>query len=151
MSQFVARVGRSVVVLVMAVALAGAASCTSPTSPTFRADFEKIDLVAGTGAEAASGATALVNYTGWLYDNTKTDKKGDQFDASPAGQPFVFQLGAGQVISGWDVGIIGMKVGGKRRLIIPSQLAYGRQGAGDRIPPNATLVFDIELVSLATQ
>jgi len=123
-------------------------SCTSPTSPAYKASFTTTDLTVGTGTEAASGMTLLVNYTGWLYDETKADKKGFQFDASPAGQPFVFKLGVGQVIQGWDLGVVGEKVGGLRRLVVPAHLAYGREGAGSSIPPNATLVFEIELLSV---
>jgi len=126
----------------------GSSACTSPTSPTFRAEFATIDLRLGTGAEAASGDTLMVHYTGWLYDDTKPDKKGEEFDGSTPEQPFVFQLGSGQVIGGWEVGLPGMKVGGLRKLIIPSGLAYGREGAGTSIPPNATLVFEIELLSV---
>ena len=124
------------------------ASCVAPTSPTVKAPFTTLDVRAGTGDAAASGNTLMVNYIGWLYDDTKPDKKGAQFDASPAGQPFVFRLGAGQVIQGWDAGLVGQKVGGLRQLIIPSELAYGRVGAGTMIPPNATLVFEVELISL---
>ncbi len=126
-----------------------AASCTSPTSPTVGAPFSQTDLKVGTGAAAATGQTLMVNYTGWLFDNTKSDKKGKQFDKSPDGQPFIFKLGSAQVIEGWDLGLVGMKVGGIRRLVVPSELAYGRNGAGTLIPPNATLVFDIELLSVA--
>lgn len=125
------------------------AACTSPTSPTVRVAFTQTDIKVGTGAEAATGKTIMVLYSGWLYDNTKSDKKGDLFDETPADQPFVFKLGAGQVIQGWDLGIVGMKVGGIRQLIIPSALAYARVGAGSTIPPNATLVFQIELLSVA--
>ena len=122
--------------------------CTSPTSPTFRAEFATIDLRVGTGAEAATGMTVLVNYTGWLYDDTKADKKGEQFDASKPDQPFVFKLGGAQVIAGMDLGVQGMKVGGLRRIIIPTSLAYDRAGAGTQIPPNASLVFEVELLSI---
>ena len=131
------------------VAGVGALSaCTSPTSPTVKASFASSDLRVGTGDTAASGNTLMVHYIGWLYDDTKSDKKGAQFDASPAGQPFVFKLGFAQVIQGWDQGLVGMKVGGLRKLIVPSELAYGRVGAGSSIPPNATLVFEVELISL---
>jgi FKBP-type peptidyl-prolyl cis-trans isomerase FkpA len=130
------------------VGLVGATgACTSPTSPTFRASFAQIDVVVGAGDEATSGKTLVVNYTGWLYDDTKPDKKGEKFDGSTPNQPFVFTLGSGQVIAGWDLGIVGMKVGGLRRLVIPSNLAYAREGVGSIIPPNATLVFDIELIN----
>ena len=126
----------------------GAPACTAPTSPTVKAPFTIEDLRAGTGAAAEAGDTLMVNYTGWLYDDTKTDKKGAIFDASTAGQPFVFKLGVAQVIQGWDQGLAGMKVGGLRKLIVPSEMAYGRVGAGSSIPPNATLVFEVELISL---
>jgi FKBP-type peptidyl-prolyl cis-trans isomerase FkpA len=126
------------------------ASCTSPTSPAYKSSFIITDLTVGTGTEAASGMTLLVNYTGWLYDETKADKKGSQFDASPAGQPFVFKLGVGQVIQGWDLGVVGEKIGGIRRLVVPADLAYGREGAGSSIPPNATLVFEIELINVVS-
>lgn len=101
------------------------------------------DSVVGTGAEAVPGKTVTVNYTGMLPN-------GQVFDSTSAhGQPFSFTLGAGQVIKGWDQGIAGMKVGGKRRLIIPADLAYGAQGAGNgAIPPNATLIFDVELLQV---
>lgn len=100
------------------------------------------DSVVGTGAEAKPGSTVTVNYTGMLPD-------GKVFDSTSAhGQPFSFKLGAGQVIKGWDQGIAGMKVGGKRRLIIPPGMAYGSQGAGGVIPPNATLIFDVELLQV---
>jgi FKBP-type peptidyl-prolyl cis-trans isomerase len=135
--------------LAAAVALGAAAACTSPTSPTVKASFTTEDLRLGTGGSAAVGQTLMVYYTGWLYDDTKDDKKGAKFDGTTAGQPFVFKLGYGQVIQGWDQGIIGMKVGGLRKLIIPSEMAYGRAGAGTLIPPNATLVFEVELLSVA--
>ncbi len=149
MSQFVARASRVAAAAVFATLVSGAAGCSSPTSPTVHAVLQRIELRVGTGAAATSGKTLMVNYTGWLYDDTKPDKKGAQFDASPAGQPLVFQLGTGQVIEGWDVGLLYMRVGGLRRLIIPSDLAYGRAGSGSVIPPNASLVFEVELLSVA--
>ena len=149
MNEPVARVSRLALRALLAIMSIGAASCTSPTSPTVKAPFTTTDLRVGTGATAATGQTLMVNYSGWLYDDTKEDKKGTQFDASAPGQPFVFKLGFAQVIQGWDEGIVGMKVGGLRRLIVPSELAYGRTGAGSTIPPNATLVFEIELLSVA--
>ena len=98
------------------------------------------ELVAGNGAEAAAGQTVTVHYTGWLTNGTKFDSSKDRND------PFVFPLGAGHVIRGWDEGVQGMKVGGKRKLTIPADLGYGARGAGGVIPPNATLVFEVELL-----
>ena len=112
------------------------------------AELQKIDVVVGTGPEARSGAVR-VHYTGWLHDPGKADGHGRKFDSSrDRGSPFEFNLGAGQVIRGWDEGVAGMKVGGQRTLIIPPELGYGARGAGGVIPPNATLVFDVELVSV---
>lgn len=104
----------------------------------------------GDGAEAEPGQTAIVHYTGWLYDETMPQNKGDKFDSSrDRGEPFEFPLGAGRVIKGWDVGVAGMKIGGRRTLIIPAELGYGERGTpGGPIPPNATLVFDVELLDL---
>jgi FKBP-type peptidyl-prolyl cis-trans isomerase FkpA len=107
----------------------------------------KTDLLVGTGAEAVAGKALTVNYTGWLYTSKASDFKGTQFDSSAARGPFAFTLGAGNVIKGWDQGVVGMKVGGKRSLIIPPDLAYGASGSGP-IPPNATLVFEIELLTV---
>ena len=107
------------------------------------------DLVVGQGAEASPGAKVTVHYTGWMYDSTRPEKKGTAFDSSrKSGQPFSFVLGQQQVIAGWDQGVTGMKVGGQRRLVIPSALAYGDGGAGGVIPPGATLVFDVELLGV---
>jgi len=103
----------------------------------------------GTGAEATAGKNVSVHYTGWLHDPSKPDKHGKQFDSSrDRNAPFQFKLGAGMVIQGWDQGVAGMKVGGQRTLVIPSQLGYGARGAGGAIPPNATLVFDVELLDV---
>ena len=103
----------------------------------------------GGGAVAASGKNVTVHYTGWLYDGSKADHHGKKFDSSrDRSDPFQFRLGAGQVIAGWDQGVAGMKVGGQRTLVIPSQLGYGARGAGGVIPPNATLVFDVELLDV---
>ena len=101
------------------------------------------DLVAGTGTEAAAGQEVTVHYTGWLTDGKKFDSSKDRDD------PFVFPLGDGRVIRGWDEGVQGMKVGGKRKLTIPSDLGYGARGAGGVIPPNATLVFEVELLAIS--
>jgi FKBP-type peptidyl-prolyl cis-trans isomerase FkpA len=104
------------------------------------------DEKVGTGAEAKRGDKVTVHYTGWLYNN---EQKGKKFDSSvDRGEPFTFPLGAGQVIPGWDQGVAGMKVGGKRTLIIPANLGYGARGAGGAIPPNATLMFDVELLKV---
>ncbi len=100
------------------------------------------DLSAGSGTEATAGTTVVVHYTGWLTDGTEFDSSVDR------GEPFSFPLGAHRVIAGWDEGVAGMKVGGKRKLVIPPELGYGAQGAGGVIPPNATLVFDVELLEV---
>ena len=99
------------------------------------------DLVTGEGAEAAAGQEVTVHYTGWLTDGRKFDSSKDRDD------PFVFPLGGGRVIRGWDEGVQGMKIGGKRKLTIPPALGYGARGAGGVIPPNATLVFEVELLA----
>ncbi|AND68780.1 peptidylprolyl isomerase [Dyella thiooxydans] len=111
--------------------------------------MQSIDTVVGTGPVAKPGDTVEVNYTGWLYDPKAPDHHGKKFDASQDhGGTFAFPLGAGQVIKGWDEGVAGMHVGGKRTLLIPSSMGYGSRGAGSAIPPNAALVFDVELVSI---
>jgi FKBP-type peptidyl-prolyl cis-trans isomerase len=112
--------------------------------------LQKIDLTPGSGAEIKSGQNALVHYTGWLYDAAAPDNKGAKFDSSlDRNEPFEFPVGGAMVIPGWDQGVAGMKVGGKRRLVIPPELGYGSRGAGGGlIPPNATLVFDVELVEI---
>jgi len=103
----------------------------------------------GKGAQATAGHEVSVHYTGWLYDAAAADHKGKKFDSSrDRGQPFNFPLGAGQVIKGWDQGVEGMKVGGQRTLIIPANLGYGARGASGVIPPNATLLFDVELLGV---
>ena len=113
------------------------------------ADLQKIDTVVGTGTEAVSGRPVSVHYTGWLHDPAKGDGRGRKFDSSvDRGSPFDFHLGGGQVIRGWDEGVAGMKVGGKRTLVIPPEMGYGSRGAGGVIPPNATLVFDVELLGV---
>ncbi len=99
------------------------------------------DIVTGTGPEAVSGKDVEVHYTGWLLDGTR-------FDSSVGGSPFTFRLGAGEVIEGWDRGVAGMRVGGKRKLTLPPELGYGSRGAPPDIPPNATLVFEVELLGV---
>ena len=107
------------------------------------------DTVPGTGAEATAGNQVRVHYTGWLYDPTAKNSRGKKFDSSKdRGDPFSFGLGGGQVIRGWDEGVQGMRVGGTRVLTIPADLGYGSRGAGGVIPPNATLVFEVDLLSV---
>ncbi len=111
--------------------------------------LEKKDRQVGTGAEAVAGKTVAVHYTGWLYDAAAADHKGAKFDSSlDRKTAFEFPLGGGMVIAGWDQGVVGMKVGGQRTLIIPAEMGYGQRGAGGVIPPNATLVFDVELLAV---
>ena len=109
----------------------------------------KVDSKLGEGAEACAGQTVVVHYTGWLYDESAPDNKGSKFDSSlDRNEPFDFPLGAGRVISGWDEGVQGMKEGGVRTLLIPPEMGYGASGAGDDIPPNATLVFEVKLLNV---
>jgi FKBP-type peptidyl-prolyl cis-trans isomerase FkpA len=119
----------------------------SPVGPSASAPFTQTDLRVGSGEEAVPGKTLTVQYTGWFFDTSRTDSKGLIFDSSVGREPFVFTLGAGQVISGWDQGLVGMRVGGLRRLIVPPSLAYGESRTGP-IPPNATLLFDVELTAV---
>ena len=130
-------------VLLAASGCGGSDSPSSPSATQPRGEFQQIDLVVGTGATASTGRAINVRYTGWLYDPTRTESKGTQFDSGT----FPFTLGSGNVIRGWDLGLVGMRVGGQRRLIIPPELAYGSQGRPPTIPANATLVFDTELLS----
>ena len=143
------RLRRSVVALAVLVLLAGGVNgCTSsPTAPSNYAAYSQTDLIVGTGTTAANGNIITVHYTGWLYDDSKADKKGLQFETSKGGTTFQFILGAGQVIAGWDRGVVGMNVGGSRRLILPPSMAYGANRASV-IPPNATLVFEVELLQV---
>lgn len=137
-----------------AIALAAATLTAVTTTPTFALDNKTltasgltiIDNKVGSGASPKIGQTAVVHYTGWLYQD---GKKGKQFDSSRTrGEPFEFPLGQGKVIPGWDEGVETMKVGGKRTLIVPPQLGYGAAGAGGAIPPNSTLLFDVELLDV---
>jgi len=112
-------------------------------------DLIKTDTKLGEGAEAQAGQTVTVHYTGWLYDESAPDNKGEKFDSSlDRNEPFGFPLGGGRVIKGWDIGVQGMKEGGLRTLVIPPEMGYGPRGAGDVIPPNATLVFDVKLLKV---
>lgn len=127
----------------LCISSASAADSAPVTTPS---GLKYIDTQVGSGAEAVSGKQVTVHYSGWL-DNS--GQKGTKFDSSlDRGEPFVFGLGAGQVIKGWDEGVAGMKVGGKRTLMIPSALGYGAYGAGGVIPPNANLIFDVELLNV---
>ena len=118
-----------------------------PSTPI--TELVKQDAQTGSGTEAAAGQRVTVHYTGWLYDESTADRKGRKFDSSrDRNEPFTFRLGAGEVIRGWDEGVAGMKVGGQRTLTIPPAYGYGARGAGGVIPPNATLVFDVELMDV---
>jgi FKBP-type peptidyl-prolyl cis-trans isomerase FkpA len=138
--------------LIVALTLAGAIACTqTQSSPAPASAGKEVTLAdglkytddqVGTGTEAVAGKTVSVHYTGWLLDGTKFDSSRDR------GQPFMFPLGGGRVIKGWDEGVAGMKVGGKRTLVIPPDLGYGARGAGGVIPPNATLKFEVELLDV---
>ena len=138
----------AVAVVAAALSVAGCGSSSPTAASNVNVAFSQTDLSVGSGADALRGKTVTVQYTGWLYDSGKADNKGSQFDTSVGRGPFTFTLGAGQVISGWDQGVVGMKVGGKRRLVIPPEMGYGARGAGGVIPPGATLVFDVELVEI---
>jgi peptidylprolyl isomerase len=126
--------------------LALSESADAQSAVTTSSGLKYIDVKPGTGASPKTGQTCVMHYTGWLYEN---GKKGAKFDSSvDRGQPFEFKIGMGQVIRGWDEGVATMKVGGKRTLIIPPALGYGARGAGGVIPPNATLLFDVELLAI---
>ena len=136
--------------LPLLLALASAA-CTPPGPPPGGrvASFQVVDTVPGQGAVAQAGDTVSVHYTGWLYDERAADKHGPKFDSSvDRGEPFSFPLGAGRVIRGWDQGVAGMRVGGRRTLLLPPEYGYGDDGAGSVIPPGASLVFDVELLQV---
>jgi len=127
------------------------AGCAEPPPATGGsvAELTRIDQTEGTGAVATAGSEATVHYTGWVYDENAPDQRGEKFDSSvDRGEPFSFLLGAGQVIRGWDDGVAGMKVGGKRVLLVPAEQGYGRKGAGGVIPPNASLLFEVELLEV---
>ena len=125
------------------------AACGGDEGRSSVTELVKTEVKAGTGSDAVSGRVVTVHYTGWLYDDGAADKKGTKFDSSrDRNEPFSFRLGAGEVIPGWDQGVAGMKVGGQRTLTIPANLGYGARGAGGVIPPNATLVFDVELLGV---
>jgi peptidylprolyl isomerase len=136
------------VALIVAAAVPATVIAQTPAGATVTtpSGLKVTDSKVGTGPEPKSGQTVVVHYTGWLYEN---GAKGQKFDSSlDRGEPFEFPIGQGQVIAGWDEGVATMKVGGKRTLIIPPALGYGAQGAGGVIPPNATLIFDVELLDV---
>ncbi len=128
-------------------------ACSEQAAPKMETgnvtELIKTDVKLGTGDLAIPGKNVTVHYTGWLYDASAPDHHGKKFDSSrDRNEPFEFPLGAGRVIAGWDQGVAGMKIGGQRTLIIPASMGYGARGAGDVIPPNATLVFDVELLGV---
>jgi FKBP-type peptidyl-prolyl cis-trans isomerase len=140
------RLLRTVLIAPVLVAAAATAACDdSPLTPA--PAFMQTDLRAGTGTAAANGNVLTVQYTGWIYDDSKADQKGLQFESNVGGTAFQFQLGAGQVIAGWDQGLVGIQPGGIRRLVIPPAMAYGGVRRGP-IPPNATLIFEIEVTAI---
>ena len=134
------------------IAVFALAACSAAPQAHATGQVDKltvIDQKVGTGEEAKDGMTVLVHYTGWLYDDSVKNKQGKKFDSSrDRDEPFSFMLGQGNVIAGWDQGVAGMHVGGKRILLIPAALGYGAKGAGDDIPPNASLVFEVELLKV---
>jgi peptidylprolyl isomerase len=145
---------KSVMSVAFAVAIAGVMSVGAPTiadaqpgkTMTTQSGLQITDTKTGTGATPKKGQTCVMHYTGWLYEN---GQKGKKFDSSvDRGQPFEFPIGTGKVIAGWDEGVATMKVGGKRTLVIPPSLGYGARGAGGVIPPNATLIFEVELLGV---
>jgi len=137
----------------LALAFVALAGCSPNTPPTPQVEpmqkFEIVDIAVGTGEVIAAGKTAVVHYTGWLFDKSAPESKGKKFDSSrDRGEPFRFPLGGGRVIRGWDEGVAGMHVGSRRTLIIPPDMGYGARGAANVIPPNATLLFDVELLAI---
>jgi FKBP-type peptidyl-prolyl cis-trans isomerase FkpA len=133
----------------LAVAMAAVPACAAAAQPAAQpaAVVKKTDTLAGSGKVAQPGSTVTVHYTGWLYAPKADKQHGEQFDSSVGGAPFTFKLGAGKVIKGWDEGLVGMKVGGKRTIVVPAALGYGSRGAGP-IPPNANLIFDVQLIEV---
>lgn len=139
--------------LLLTAGIFSTTACSEQAAPKMETgnmtELIKTDVKMGTGEVATAGHDVSVHYTGWLYDAAAPDHHGAKFDSSrDRGQPFEFPLGAGRVIKGWDLGVEGMKIGGQRTLIIPSDFGYGARGAGRDIPPNATLVFDVELLGV---
>jgi FKBP-type peptidyl-prolyl cis-trans isomerase len=143
---------RTTLAVLLIAAMGAAAACgdDSPNAPTQlpRVEYSQTDLRVGTGTEATNGKGLSVHYTLWLYDPAGANGKGRQLETSVGRAPFAFVLGAGRVISGWDRGVPGMRIGGQRRLALPPELAYGTTGNGPDIPPNQSLVFEIELLDV---
>ena len=134
------------IIVTMAGAFIAAPPAIAQTVMTTPSGLKIIDINVGTGATPKTGQTCVMHYTGWLYEG---GQKGKKFDSSvDRGEPFEFPIGQKRVIAGWDEGVASMKVGGKRTLIIPPELGYGARGAGGAIPPNATLMFDVELLAV---
>ena len=147
-----ANISRAAAVAALSLIVSVAVTPTTPAAaqdqgaPVADSGLKITDTVVGTGATPKTGQTCVMHYTGWLYED---GAKGQKFDSSvDRGQPFEFSIGTGQVIKGWDEGVATMKVGGKRTLVIPASLGYGARGAGGVIPPNATLIFDVELLGV---
>lgn len=138
----------SVLVAALVAVSLGCKESAAPTAPPLNVPFSTTDLTVGAGTEAATGKTVRVYYTGWVYSQNAPDNKGTQFDTNTSGAGFSFTIGVSSVIQGWHQGIPGMKVGGKRRLVIPPNLGYGSQSVGS-IPANSTLIFEVELLSVA--
>jgi FKBP-type peptidyl-prolyl cis-trans isomerase len=139
--------------LLLTAGIFSTTACSEQTAPKMEtgkmSGLIKTDIKQGDGALATAGRNVTVHYTGWLYDETAPDHHGKKFDSSrDRNEPFAFPLGGGRVIRGWDQGVEGMKTGGQRTLIIPASMGYGARGAGGVIPPNATLVFDVELLDV---
>jgi FKBP-type peptidyl-prolyl cis-trans isomerase FkpA len=134
---------RFIPILALVIVAACSGSDDPTVGPTTSAPYSQTDLIVGTGAVANPGSLVTVAYSGWLHDSSRPDAKGSMFEMNPT---YTFRLGTGAVIRGWDQGVVGMRVGGQRRLVLPPDLAYGDRGAGNGvIPPNSTLVFDITL------
>jgi FKBP-type peptidyl-prolyl cis-trans isomerase FkpA len=152
MRRVLAAAGSALCVVALTGCGESGSSAPAPSASGAPADVSTLareDRVAGTGAEARPGMMVSVHYTGWLYDPSVPDKRGNKFDSSKdRNEPFEFQLGGGSVIAGWDEGVAGMKVGGTRVLTIPSTMGYGARGAGRDIPPNAALLFEVELLGV---
>jgi len=139
--------------LLLSAGIFSTTACSEQAAPKMETgkmtELIKTDIKHGGGVLATAGHNVTVHYTGWLYDEAAPDHHGKKFDSSrDRNEPFVFPLGGGRVIRGWDQGVEGMKTGGQRTLIIPASMGYGARGAGGLIPPNATLVFDVELLDV---